>query len=118
MSCHESDCKLLPMECAVQLIVFVAAIREILKKKIYYVDKECFCLMKIKSYSGSSSTTGGETRIRRIGFANRVSRSEADTRVRSSAHPSKTAKGGAAHSSPLGGARCVCKLIQLTTDKS
>jgi hypothetical protein len=32
----------------VQLIVFVATIREILRKEIYARDKQRFCVMKIK----------------------------------------------------------------------
>jgi len=35
----------------VQLIVFFAAIREILKKEIYRGDKHCFCSLKTKARS-------------------------------------------------------------------
>jgi hypothetical protein len=41
-------CKILAASQGVQLIVFFAAIREILKKEIYAADKERFCLMKTK----------------------------------------------------------------------
>ena len=34
---------------AVQLIVFFAAIREILKKEIYAADKQCFSAVKTKA---------------------------------------------------------------------
>jgi hypothetical protein len=46
------DCKVCSSARRVQLIVFVAAIREILKKEIYGWDKRCFWLVKTKDESG------------------------------------------------------------------
>ena len=40
--------KVLRTEGHVQLNVFLAAIREILKREIYERDKKCFCAMKAK----------------------------------------------------------------------
>jgi hypothetical protein len=51
----------LPAEDAVQLIVFLAAIREILKKEIYGRDKQRFCWMKTKG-----KFTGSRKEIRQI----------------------------------------------------
>jgi len=44
----------------VQLIVFFAVIREILKKKIYGADKGFFCPMKTKGRLGNARELGGE----------------------------------------------------------
>jgi hypothetical protein len=41
--------KILPAREGVQLIVFLCAIREILKKEIYAPDKEYFCALKTKA---------------------------------------------------------------------
>ena len=43
-----SDCKLLRSQGGVQLIVFFAVIREILKREIYRGDKKRFCAKKTK----------------------------------------------------------------------
>jgi hypothetical protein len=56
-------CKLLPAREPVQLIVFFAAIREILKKKIYEVDKRRFFLIENKGHAEEWQTedcTDGE----------------------------------------------------------
>jgi hypothetical protein len=54
------------MKCAgrcVQLIVFVGAIREILKTKIYRPDKDWFCVMKTNSETGLAQENLREARI-------------------------------------------------------
>jgi hypothetical protein len=65
-----SDCKLLPADASVQLIVFFVAIRETLKREIYGGDKERFCPMKTKAWFGLSHGVYSESRIQLIWFAN------------------------------------------------
>src|SRR5215469_1207070 len=55
----------------VQLIVFFAAIREILKKEIYARDKQRFCLMKIKGKLVGSRRSAAGLQIKQIRFVNR-----------------------------------------------
>jgi hypothetical protein len=45
--------KILPAGESVQLIVFLCAIREILKKEIYAADKGYFCALKTKARSSA-----------------------------------------------------------------
>jgi hypothetical protein len=54
----------------VQLIVFFAVIREILKREIYRGDKKRFCAMKTKGQFGTSDGVRRESRIRPIRFVN------------------------------------------------
>jgi hypothetical protein len=60
----------LPAEGAVQLIVFVAAIREILKKEIYGQDKQCFCSVKTKGQFGRVRAGIGKSQMSVIRFVN------------------------------------------------
>jgi hypothetical protein len=55
----------------VQLIVFFAAIREILKKEIYAADKQLFCVMKTKGELVRSGSRAAGLPIQRIRFMNR-----------------------------------------------
>jgi hypothetical protein len=55
----------------VQLIVFFAAIREILKKEIYARDKQRFCAMKIKGKLMGSRRSDAGLQIQQIRFVNR-----------------------------------------------
>jgi hypothetical protein len=53
------------------LIVFFAAIREILKKEIYAVDKARFCALKTKAELGACGIFSPRLPMRRICFVNR-----------------------------------------------
>ena len=55
----------------VQLIVFFAAIREILKKEIYARDKQRFCVMKIKGKLVGLEKSDAGLQIQQIRFVNR-----------------------------------------------
>lgn len=55
----------------VQLIVFFAAIREILKKEIYGEDKQRFSAMKTKGKLMASGSSSAGLRIQQIRFVNR-----------------------------------------------
>jgi len=52
------------------LIVFFAAIREILKKEIYALDKQRFCVLKIKGKLASHGKFAAGLQIRQIRFVN------------------------------------------------
>jgi len=62
--------KVLRTESHVQLIVFFAAIREILKREIYGRDKGNFWLVKTKGYAGVIEGSLDESRMRAIRFVN------------------------------------------------
>ncbi|HEX6805089.1 MAG TPA: hypothetical protein VF133_15525 [Terriglobales bacterium] len=53
------------------MIVFFAAIREILKKEIYAADKAGFCAMKTKAELAACGIFSARLQIRRICFVNR-----------------------------------------------
>jgi len=57
---REVIAKLFRSRRGVQLIVFFAVIREILKRKIYRADKGFFCPMKTKGRVGNAGEVGGE----------------------------------------------------------
>jgi len=67
---REVIAKLLRLEGSVQLIVFFAVIREILKREIYGGDKKRFCAMKTKGQFGTRDGVRRESRIRPIRFVN------------------------------------------------
>jgi hypothetical protein len=54
----------------VQLIVFVAAIREILKREIYSGDKRSFCLVKTKGLLMVAGKFRNESQMQAIRFVN------------------------------------------------
>jgi len=54
----------------VQLIVFFAAIREILKREIYGGDKRSFCLVKTKGQLMMKEESRNESQMRAIRFVN------------------------------------------------
>jgi hypothetical protein len=65
-----SVCKILRSNQCVQLIVFFAAIREILKREIYRRDKQSFCSLKTKAALACCGVRGSRFQIRSIRFAN------------------------------------------------
>jgi hypothetical protein len=60
----------LPADEGVQLIVFFAPIREILRKGIYGGDKECFWTMKTKGIFSALRTPPWQRQMRSIRFMN------------------------------------------------
>jgi hypothetical protein len=68
--CPRSDCKLLAADEGVQLIVFFAVIREILKREIYRGDKKRFCAKKTKGQFGTNDGVRSKSQIRPIRFVN------------------------------------------------
>jgi len=65
-----SDCKVLGSISGVQLIVFFAPIREILKRKIYGGHKQRFFALKVKvSLAAAQVTKCGSTNLTNSNFA-------------------------------------------------